>query len=151
MPRSITRASRSSPPENLMPSTDVSMLEEFLRSSETQAKSLRQTPGLTEAAQRVTGPSTGFFGYNNQLESMRTSFELMKKDPGSATSSPLGAMPGLSNFQAGMKDWFDFTLLPSFDRISKYFNFTVYGGSSTVQGLTFKIFAPAPPQLRASK
>jgi len=46
------------------------------------------------------------------------------------------------------KDWMDFSLLPSFDRVSKYFNFTVYGESATVDGLTFKIFAPVPPGLK---
>ncbi len=63
----------------------------------------------------------------------------------------MAALPGLPALQTALRDWLDFSLLPSFERISKYFNFTVYGGSSSVQGLTFKLFAPAPPQLRASK
>jgi len=52
-------------------STDVSMIEDYLRSSQSQAKSLRETPGLTDAAQRVISPGSSLFGYQNQAESMR--------------------------------------------------------------------------------
>ena len=40
-------------------STDTSLLEEYLRSSESQAKALREKPGLLEAAQKVGGMGTG--------------------------------------------------------------------------------------------
>ena len=90
--------------------------------------------------------------YQNQIETMRAIFELLKKDPGSITNaSPLAAIPGMPNPQAFIKDWFDFSLLPSFDKISKYFYFVVYGGSATSQGLSFKLFTPAPPQLKMAQ
>jgi hypothetical protein len=47
-------------------STDTPLLEEYLRSSETQAKALREKPGLLEAAQKVGGMGTGHFVYENQ-------------------------------------------------------------------------------------
>jgi hypothetical protein len=47
----------------------------------------------------------------------------------------------------GMKDWFDFSLLPEYDTVSKYFYFSVYSGSTTTDGLSFKAFAPRPPHL----
>ena len=133
-------------------STDASLVEEYLRSTESQGKTLRQTSGLTEAAQKVTGPGTTLFGYQNQVETMRALLELLKKDPGSLTNaSPLASTPGVPNPQALFKDWFDFSLLPPFDKISKYFHFAVYGGSATSQGLSFKLFSPAPPQLKTAQ
>jgi hypothetical protein len=42
----------------------------------------------------------------------------------------------------------DFSLLPDFDSLAKYFYFTVYGGSANVDGLSFKLFAPVPPGLK---
>jgi len=48
-----------------------------------------------------------------------------------------------------IKEWMDFSLLPPYEKIAKYFYFTVYAGGSSVDGLTFKMFAPVPPALRA--
>jgi len=132
-------------------STDTSMLEEFLRSSESQGKSLREIAGLAEAAQKVTAPGAILFGYRNQAESKRVEIELWKKDPASVTNSSMISLPalfGVPDPQPAFLDLMDFSLLPAFDRIAKYFDFIVYCGSANVQGLTFKVFAPAPPQLR---
>jgi hypothetical protein len=38
-------------------------------------------------------------------------------------------------------------MLPDFDAVSKYFYFSVYSGSTTADGLSFKAFAPRPPGL----
>src|SRR6266581_7189101 len=76
-------------------STDAAMLEEFLRSSSSEGKTLRETVGLTEAAQRVIGPGVMWFGYQNQLERMRTTFELLKKDPHSVTNSAMSLLPAV--------------------------------------------------------
>jgi hypothetical protein len=135
-------------------STDASMLEEYLRSSESQAKTLRETAGLTEAAQKVTGPGTDLFGFENQAETIRAKFEAVRKSSGSNTNtSPpaLGSLPGaigLASPERSIKEWMDFSLLPPYERVSKYFSFTVYGGNVTVDGLSFKFFAPTPPALR---
>lgn len=131
-------------------STDAALLEEYLRSSESQAKALRETAGLVEARQKVTGPGTSLFGYQNHAETLRTTFETLKKNPASAGST-LEALPtpfGVANAVKTVRGWMDFSLLPSFDRVAKYFNFTVYGGSATVDGLTLKVFMPAPPALK---
>jgi hypothetical protein len=42
----------------------------------------------------------------------------------------------------------DFTLLPAYDKVAKYFSYTVYSGSVNGDGLTFKLFSPVPPQLK---
>ena len=46
------------------------------------------------------------------------------------------------------RQWVDFSLLPSFDTVAKYFSFSVYGGSFTPDGFALKFFMPTPPQLR---
>ena len=131
--------------------TDTSMLEEFLRSTDSQQKKLRETPGLTEAAQRVGGSSGTLFGYENQAETTRAALEILRKTFGTVTNTNLA--PGVPAFvvpsaASAFKEWVDFSLLPPFDKIAKYFSFTVYSGSANVDGLTFRAFAPAPPQLR---
>jgi hypothetical protein len=84
---------------------------------------------------------------------MRAAFDSLKKNPGAGAPSSLGTLSsaaGVTLPTQQMKNWMDFSLLPSFDRVSKYFYFTVYGGSANVDGITFKFFAPAPPSLRAA-
>jgi len=133
-------------------SSDVALLEQYLRSAESQGKALRETPGLNEAAQQVGGTGTGLFGYSNQGETMRATFEVMKKNPNSATNSNdlavLGSAFGISMNQNNYNTWFDYSLLPDFEKVAKYFHFSVYAGSANADGLTLKMFSPVPPALK---
>jgi hypothetical protein len=132
-------------------STDIALLEEYLRSSENPQKSLRETAGLAAATQKVTGAGTSWFGFGNQTETVRLALELIKKDPSILTrANKLSAIPtlGAPADEKNAKPWIDPTLLPSFDKISKYFHYSVYGISANVEGLSFKLFAPVPPQLK---
>ena len=133
-------------------STDATLLEEYLRSNENKGKTLRETAGLTEATQRVVGPGTSLFGYENLAETMRVAFEIMKKDPNfGATPSGFSALPGVPAVPGGakgLKEWLDFSLLPPYEKISKYFSMSVYGGGATVDGLMLKFFIPVPPQTK---
>jgi hypothetical protein len=122
-------------------STDESMVEEFLRSSDGKAAPLRAKPGLMDAAQHVGGPGGGLFSYQDARESMRISFTALK-----TASAGGAAMPAL--VPPAFRDWFDFSLLPDFDRVSQYFYFTVFAGNTSTEGMTFKFFAPRPPQLK---
>jgi hypothetical protein len=133
--------------------SDASLLEEFLRTSENPPKALRDTPGLAEATAKVAGAGTGLFNYENQSETMRASFDAMKKNPAAATNASTfgpfsSAFPGMSGAEKSVRGWMDFSLLPSFDRVGKYFHFTVTGTSANVDGLTVKMFAPIPPDLK---
>ena len=132
-------------------STDEAMLENFLRSSESTGKALRETAGLADAAQRIGGMNTGLFGYENASESMRVMLETLKNDS-SSLEKMLGMMPlgpKLSGKDGkGLKEWLDFSLLPPFDQVSKYFYFTVYAGSANADGLSYKVFSPTPPLLK---
>ncbi len=56
--------------------------------------------------------------------------------------------PAAAGDPKDMKDWFDFSTLPTFDKITKYFHFVVYGGNANADGLSWKMFAPTPPQLK---
>ena len=126
-------------------SGNVSMIEDYLRSAESHIKPLSQSDGLAEAAQHVGGTGNGLFGYENQGEQMRAFLAALKNDPNSLS----GDNPMLTGLWGGsLGDWLDFSLLPDYDQVAKYFYFTVYSGSTTTDGLAFRFFSPRPPQLR---
>jgi hypothetical protein len=125
-------------------SKDSSILENFLRSAANPVKPLSATAGLVDAAQHVGGAGGGLFGYQNQRETMRVAFQGMKN----STSDPtVQALVSESNLFSLLFKSADFTLLPDYDKVSKYFNFSVFGGSATADGISFKTFSPRPPQL----
>jgi hypothetical protein len=43
--------------------------------------------------------------------------------------------------------WADFSLLPDFDPVAKYFDLSVFAGNANADGLTLKVFTPRPPGL----
>jgi hypothetical protein len=134
-------------------STDVSMVEEYLRSGEAPKRALREIPGLAEAAQQVGGQNTGWFGYENRAETMRATFELLKNFAPAATNAPTGVSPLVSSLpyagpEKNFTDWMDFTLLPDYDKVAKYFHYLVYSGSANADGLRFRCFWPTPPGLK---
>jgi hypothetical protein len=126
-------------------SGNVSLVEDYLRSAESHVKPLRETDGLAEAAQRVGGTGGGLFGYENQRELMRAFFDALKNNPHSL-SGDSSMLMGLWGGNLG--DWLDFSLMPDYDQVAKYFYFSVYSGSTTTDGLTFRFFSPRPPELR---
>ena len=126
-------------------STDVSTLEAYLRSGEKPPKPLSGTPGLIDAAAHVGGVGGGLFGYQNQREVLRFLFKTLKNP--SANDSG-GGMNPMAALPKAVRDWLDFSLLPDYDQVSKYFYFSVYAGNTTADGLSFKAFAPRPPQMK---
>jgi hypothetical protein len=124
-------------------------LEEFLRSSDGDQKQLRDKPGLREAIARVGGGNTGWFSYENQAETIRPILELLRQSAAKGDEPEMLA-PGIPAFtpENPFKDWVDFSLLPTFNQIAKYFSFTVYGGVANSEGITFNLFEPVPPGLR---
>ena len=122
-----------------------SMVEDYLRSAESHVKSLREVDGLAEAAQHVGGTGNGLFGYDNQAAQMRAFFAALKSDPNSLSGGG-NLLMGMWGGRLG--DWLDFSLLPDYDRVARYFYFTVYSGNTSADGLTFKFFSPRPPQLK---
>ncbi len=132
-------------------STDAGILEEFLRSGESQSKPLRDLPGLADAMVRIGGQSTGWFTYENESETMRLLFEALRRgaaDTNSTGPSVLGSAIPFAAPEKKFRDWLDFSLLPDYEKVSKYFGFGVQAGSANVDGLTFRMFSPTPPQLK---
>jgi hypothetical protein len=130
-------------------SGDTWILEEYIRNSGASAKPLRDLPGLKDAAQKVGGMNTGFFGYDNHAESVRSWIESAKNQSGSLDRlRALSPRPELGGVAEAADDWFDPALLPAFDQVSKYFNFMVYSLSSTEEGLSWRMYIPNPPAFR---
>lgn len=138
-------------------SSDADMIQDYLRGTENKPKPLMETPGLSDAAQKVGGMGTGMFGYSNSSEHIRQLFEAVRKDPDAATKL-FGANQNAMGLSANIDDpteqakrfqqFADFSLLPSFDAVSKYFYFSVYAGAFNQDGFTMNFFAPTPPKLK---
>jgi len=132
---------------------DVDMMEEFLRSNDSDKPGLSQTPGLADAAQKAGGGmSAGIFSYENDKESMRALLETLRKD--SISASELLGLLGLEFGQekisgaqevSHFKDWCDFSLLPPTDALTPYFTYSVWVGGFTPEGFRLNCFTPAPP------
>jgi hypothetical protein len=120
-------------------STDSAMVEEFLRNADGQNKALRENDGLVGAMQQVGGAGGGLFGYENQRETMRVTFKALK--------NTAVADAALKQFPPAFRPWLDFSLLPDFGAVSKYFYLSAFSGNANAEGLTFKYFTPRPPQL----
>jgi hypothetical protein len=89
----------------------------------------------------------GLFGYQNQRETARALFSALKTDPAfGAALNPLAVTP-FASAGVGIRDLMDFSLLPDYDSVSKYFNFTVYAGNTTSEGFDIKVFQPRSPEL----
>jgi hypothetical protein len=133
-------------------SQDAALLEEWLRSADSPPKPLREVAGLTDAIQKAGGSGKGWMGYENQAEVMRFVFEAFKRDLGAANnallSGPLNAGVNFATDGKGLLEWFDFSLLPAWDAVAKYFYFTVNTGSADADGVTYRYFSPTPPGLK---
>jgi hypothetical protein len=132
-------------------STDDAILEEYLRSSDGQAKALRDTAGFADAVAKVGGASNGWLSYENQSESVRLMMELLTRSAASTNKNELGsviasAIP-FAPPEKTLKEWVDFSLLPSFDKVAKYFGFGIAGGSTSVNGISIKYYSPTPAEL----
>jgi len=140
-------------------SSDADLIQDYIRGTENKPKPLIETPGFAEAAQKVGGMGTGLFGYSNSAEHMHRLIDALRKDPSAAASLFAGngsgsAMGLTSNIDdpseqaKRFQQFADFSLLPPYDAISKYFYFSVYSGAFNQDGFTMNFFAPTPPKLK---
>jgi len=126
-------------------SDDAAMVEDFIRSGEVAPKALRELPGFGDASQKVGGMNTGWFSFENQVETMRTTFEELK-NPERAPG--LGAGLNLNPLQSEadrVKQLLDYSALPPFEKVAKYFGYYLLSGASTPEGISFKVALPTPP------
>jgi hypothetical protein len=120
-------------------SADAGIMEEYLRSADGKTRPLSSLPGLADAESQIGGANGGMFGYQNQRENMRSSFKLLQNAAGS--NAQMRMLP------PALRDWMDFSLLPDFDQVAKYFYISVYNEHTTGDGINLEIFTPRPPQL----
>jgi hypothetical protein len=128
-------------------SSDESLIEALLQSTQTKAPSLADHPGIKQAADIVGGWNTGWFTYQNERAKLRLELAGVKRlvdDPVDLTL--LGRLLLLLN--SGDSDrlpLFDYKLHPPFDGVAKYLGFSVATGQMTDEGYRFRVFTPAPP------
>jgi hypothetical protein len=128
-------------------SRDNAMLEEFLRSGEAPPKPLRELAGFNDAAQKVGGLNTGWFTFENQIETMRAAIDEAKTNPDGPADPGFNLNP-ISARSSLVSDWIDYQSLPPYDQIAKYFYYSLLTATATPEGITFKIAAPTPPSLK---
>ncbi len=130
-------------------STDPATLEAYLRDPSPQGQSLRSLPGLDRAAEKVGGMSQGFFGYENSKASTKHYLKLLREDGSNLrglamlSGALLPRIPGKGDHKP-----IDFSLLPPFEKVAKYFHFSVYATESRPEGIYFNLFSPKPPALQ---
>jgi len=128
-------------------SLDAGMVEEYVRSAQGGIRPLSETPGLSDAVQKVGGMSSGLLVYENQTTTSRMLINALRKNPEMFDALFAG---GLMDDDAKKRraEWLDFSLLPEFSAIEKYFHFSVTGFSSDERGMTYNMFAPVPPKVK---
>ena len=133
--------------------SDEALLEEFLRSSEGGSAGLINRSGLRFSSEKVGGMNTGLYGYTDDRATMRILYKFIASEEAGQT----GGMTGLNQFlaAAGMnqneeefREWVDLSLLPPFETIEKYFDYTVYSGAIEPEGVHIRAFTPKPRDLR---
>lgn len=115
-------------------SRQPAMVEEYIRSAEGSGKSLKDNPELSAAAEKIGGLGTGLLVYENQRETMRATWGILRKD-------------GLNKTALGRNDFADlcnFKLLPEFDSVRKYFGINLTTGVIDAQGIHFRSTSPTP-------
>lgn len=130
---------------------DTAFLEEYLRSADSKVKPLAELPGLNEAAAKVGGTGTGMFVYQNDSESMRAALEMLKTNGSTieeAVTQMLSEAAGAEDAIKKFKEWVDLSLLPPWDKLGKFFSFTVMAGKTDATGFRLSTFTPTPSGLK---
>ena len=109
---------------------------------------MRDLPGLNEAAQKVGGMNTGWFSFENQIETMRAAVEEAKKNPDKEPEESNLGLNLLGGRASMVADWIDYNTLPPFERIAKYFYYSLLTASATPEGISFRLAMPTPPALK---
>jgi hypothetical protein len=130
-------------------SLDRSILETYLRGAGSSTQPLAAKPGLTQAAETVGGMRTGCFGYQNDTLIMGILVEALRTGGNDFLDLFAAKLPtDTEEAKSTIRDWVDFSLLPPFEQIKKYFSFTVFAGKVRPEGFSVKLFTPAPAGLR---
>ncbi len=128
-------------------STDAGLIEEFLRGPGTNTAALKNLPGLREAVTVVSRPATSLLLYENQSALVRPGYEA-ERSANTSTNQPRSLVPaalGLAKPSTELQRFFEFSLLPPFDQVSKHFSFFVRASEPSPHGILVQWFIPDPP------
>lgn len=140
----------------LLLANEPAILEEYLRSSEVKPKPLSQLPGLAEAIQGVGGAAAGLFGFEHDAEQLKPFWQALRTRKGLFLDLASAQNPAVEGLLGGNREeientvasWADFSLLPEFEKVAKYFHFSAYAGRISSAGYTLRTFSPRPPALK---
>lgn len=131
---------------------DQKILEEFLNFSESKANPLKNLPGFNEALNKAGNQNSGLILFSNDRENMRMQFNVLKNEPDTVAAfigiTPIGMRLGLAEDSKVFKEWIDASLLPDFEKVAKYFNFTLSSLTVTDDGIMLKSVTPNSPELK---
>lgn len=127
-------------------SSDRAIMEGFLRSgtNDSGSRPLQSNAAMTSAAAKIGGLRTGLFAYQNDRESVKSAYNMIRENP---DLIEMFIEEGISEADIVASDWIDLSLLPAFNQIEKYFGITVMTGSVDPVGFHLKAFTPTPPGL----
>ena len=129
-------------------SMDEKTIENYLRGPSASQKSLRRVAGLTQATQLLgQGPLTSF-RYDNAADLVDNLWELGRENPDMVAGDLTGVTSLAPQPFGGLEQLADFSKLPPFERVAKYFHYSVGGSSSDSQYLNYRWFRPTPPALK---
>jgi len=130
-------------------STDAAFLEQFLDTTNSPTSNVLAKADFPAAVRLVVTPETGLFGFADRLNLVRSRWPRID-----ATNAVPVSQPGLgygflptwlaATLPSSATNWFDPGLLPPVKSVESYFHYTVYGGGAYSNGLTWRMFEPAP-------
>jgi hypothetical protein len=134
-------------------STDAAFLEQFLNTTNSPTSNVLAKADFPAAVRLVVMPETGLFGFVDRLNLVRSRWPRIAATnavPVSQLSFGHEFLPGWLGavLPANATNWFDPGLLPPSKSVESYFHYAVYGGGATTNGLTWRMFEPAPPSLQ---
>ena len=129
-------------------SMDERTIEEYLRGPSSSQKPLRRIAGLSQATQALGEDQLTSFRYDNAAEIVKKLWELGRENPDLLTGGLGAAALAAPQPFGGLDELADFSSLPPFDRVAKYFHYSVGGSSSDADHLNYRWFRPSPPKLK---
>jgi hypothetical protein len=129
-------------------SMDEQTVEDYLRGPSSSQKPLRRIAGLNQAIRFLGEDQLTSFRYDNAAELVKKLWELGRENPELLTGGLGAAALAVPQPFSGLDELADFSSLPPFDRVAKYFHYSVGGSSSDAEHLNYRWFRPTPPNLK---
>ena len=128
-------------------SMDEEALEGHLRGPSSSQKSLRRLAGLRQSTEVLGDEGLSSFRYDNASQLVKNLWNISRENPEMLTGGITGAALGAPQPFVGLDGLTDFSKLPPFENVAKYFHYSVGGSSSDAHYMNYRWFRPTPPQL----